>query len=129
MASTELQQFQVPSDRNTDDELWRARATVRAHAVDGADRAELLAMLGLSFDADTSRALCGTYQGRNRHKALGEVVCRACRDAWNAHYREVAARARRAREASLPAPLTPKPCAGPDAARLIAERMDEGWPS
>jgi hypothetical protein len=54
-------------------------------ARDTAALREVLEMLGIIPPGDASRALCGTWQGRNRHAQMKEPVCPACHRAYQAY--------------------------------------------
>lgn len=42
-------------------------------------------------------SMCGTWQGRGRHRTLGESPCGPCKDAWNAYCRVIQKKVRRGR--------------------------------
>jgi hypothetical protein len=60
MGGSELAQFQIGPAHLTDDEIFNARVTVRAHVRDAGARREVLAMLGLDRPADVLPADHGT---------------------------------------------------------------------
>lgn len=86
----ELQQHEALAGELSDELVLKARRTVAAYAEDAEDAAKLLAMLGLVDRPSEPRKICGTWQGRNRHVQLGELVCEPCWKANEAHLADLA---------------------------------------